>query len=38
MIDQVSVKMPVLRGVRQGGPISPNIFKATFQGVFKMQY
>ena len=35
MYSQVSEKIPVLRGNRQGNPISPKLFKATIQEVFK---
>ena len=34
MNKQVSEKIPILRGVRQGDPISPKLFTATIQ-VFK---
>ena len=33
--NQVSEKIPILRGVRQGDPISPKLFTATIQEVFK---
>ena len=32
---QVSEEIPILRGVRQGDPISPNLFTATIHEVFK---
>ena len=32
--NQVSEEIPILRGVRQGDPISPQIFTATIQEVF----
>ena len=32
---QVSEEIPILRGVRQGDPISPKLFSATIQEVFK---
>ena len=35
MDNQVSEEIPVLRGVRQGDPISPKLFTATIQEVFK---
>ena len=35
MDSQVSAEIPVLRGVRQGDPISPKLFTATVQEVFK---
>ena len=31
----VSEEIPILRGVRQGDPISPKVFTATIQGVFQ---
>ena len=36
MDNQVSEKIPILRGVRQEDPISPKLFTATIQEVFKM--
>ena len=33
--NQVSDEIPILRGVRQGDPISPNLLTATIQEVFK---
>ena len=36
MDNQVSEEIPILRGVRQGDPVSPNLFTATIQGVFKI--
>ena len=35
MDNQVSEEIPILRGVMQGDPISPKIFTATIQAVFK---
>ena len=35
MDSQVSEEIPILRGVRQGDPISPKLFTATIQEVFK---
>ena len=35
MDSQVSEEMPMPRGVRQGGPIFPKLFKATIQEMFK---
>ena len=35
MDNQVSEEIPILRGVRQGDPVSPKIFTATIQEVFK---
>ena len=35
MDSQVSEEIPILRGVRQGDPISPKLFTATLQEVFK---
>ena len=35
MDSQASEELPVLRGVRQGDPISPKLFTATIQEVFK---
>ena len=35
MDSQVSEEIPILRGVRQGDPISPKLFAATVQEVFK---
>ena len=35
MDNQVLEEIPILRGVRQGDPISPKLFAATIQGVFK---
>ena len=35
MDNQVSDEIPVLRGVRQGYPVSPKLFTATIQEVFK---
>ena len=35
MDSQASEEIPILRGVRQGDPISPKLFTATFQEVFK---
>ena len=32
---QVSEEIPILRGVRQGDPISPKLFTTTIQEVFK---
>ena len=32
---QVSEEIPILRGMRQGDPISPKLFTATFEVVFK---
>ena len=32
---QVSEEIPILRGVRQVDPISPKLFSATIQEVFK---
>ena len=36
MDSQVPEEIPILRGVRQGDPISPKLFTATIQEVFKM--
>ena len=36
MDSQVSEEIPILRGVRQGDSISPKLFTATIQEVFKM--
>ena len=36
MDNQISEEIPILRGVRQGDPISPKLFAATIQEVFKM--
>ena len=33
--NQVSEKIPILRGVKQGDPISPKLFTAAIQEVFK---
>ena len=33
--NQVSEEIPILRGVRQGDPISPKLFTTTIQEVFK---
>ena len=33
--NQISEQIPILRGVRQGDPISPKLFTATIQEVFK---
>ena len=33
--NRVSEKIPILRGVRQGDPISPKLFTAAIQEVFK---
>ena len=35
MDNQASEEIPILRGVRQGDPISPKLFTATIQEVFK---
>ena len=35
MDSQVSEELPILRGVKQGDPISPKLFTATIQRVFK---
>ena len=35
MDNQVSEEISILRGVRQGDPISPQVFTATIQDVFK---
>ena len=35
MDNQVVEEIPILRGVRQGGPVSPKLFTATIQWVFK---
>ena len=35
MDNQVSDEIPILRGMRQGDPISPKLFTATIQEVFK---
>ena len=35
MDNQVSEEIPILRGVRQGDPNSPELFTATIQEVFK---
>ena len=35
MDNQVSEEIPILRGMRQGDPISPKLFAATIQEVFK---
>ena len=35
MDNQVSEETPMPRGVRQGNPISPKLFTATIQEVFK---
>ena len=35
MDNQVSEEIPILRGVRQGDPVSPKLFTATIQEVFK---
>ena len=35
MDSQVSEEIPIQRGVRQGDPISPKLFAATIQEVFK---
>ena len=35
MDSQVSEEIPILRGVRQGDTISPKLFTATIQEVFK---
>ena len=35
MDSQVSEEIPILRGVRQGDPISTKLFTATIQEVFK---
>ena len=34
--NEVSEEIPILGGVRQGDPISPKLFTATVQEVFKM--
>ena len=34
MDNQVSEKIPILRGVRQGDPVFPKLFTATIQEVF----
>ena len=38
MDNQVLEKIPILRGVRQGDTISPILFTATIQEVFKNAY
>ena len=35
MDSQVSEKVPILRGVREGDPIFPKLLTSTIQGVFK---
>ena len=35
MDNQVSEELPIIRLVRQGGPISPKLYSATIQEVFK---
>ena len=35
MDSEVSEEIPILRGLRQGDPISPKLFTATIQKVFK---
>ena len=35
MDSQVSEEIPIPRGVRQGDPVSPKLFTATIQKVFK---
>ena len=35
MNNQISEEIPILRGVKQGNPISPKLFTATIQKVFK---
>ena len=35
MDNQVSEEIPILKGVRQGDPISPKLFTTTIQRVFK---
>ena len=35
MDNQVPEKIPILRGVRQGDPISPKSFTETIQELFK---
>ena len=35
MFNQVSEDIPVLRGMRQGDPVSPKLFTATIQEAFK---
>ena len=35
MDNQVSEKIPTLRGVRNGDPISPKLFTSTTQEVFE---
>ena len=35
MDNLVSEEIPILRGVRQGDPTSPKLFKATIQEVLK---
>ena len=35
MDSEVSEEIPVLRGLRQGDPISPKLFTATIQNLFK---
>ena len=35
MDSEVSEEIPILRGMRQGDPISPKLFTATLQEVFK---
>ena len=35
MDNQVSEKIPILQGIRQGDPVFPTLFIATIQKVFK---
>ena len=36
MDSQVSKEIPIQRGIKQGDPVSPKLFTATIQEVFKM--